>query len=84
MKSFGSTLAILGILAIVLDFVNMVPKVLAWIYSWGDGVAWGIKIGLIVVGGLLWLRGWQRVRAAAELTTNIKRLNVEFKQSGGL
>ena len=47
MKSFGSTLAILGILAIVLDFVNMVPKVLAWIYSWGDGVAWGIKIGLI-------------------------------------
>ena len=27
MKSFGSTLAILGILAIVLDFVNMVPKV---------------------------------------------------------
>ena len=57
MKSFGSTLAILGILAIVLDFVNMVPKVLAWIYSWGDGVAWGIKIALIVVGGALWLIG---------------------------
>lgn len=57
MKSFGSTLAILGILAIVLDFVNMVPKVLAWIYSWGDGVAWGIKIAFVVVGGVLWLIG---------------------------
>ena len=57
MKSFGSTLAILGILAIVLDFVNMVPKVLAWIYSWGDGVAWGIKIAFVVVGGALWLIG---------------------------
>ena len=79
MKSFGSTLAILGILAIVLDFVNMVPKVLAWIYSWGDGVAWGIKIGLIVGGvawgikiglivggGLLWLLGGNESDAAAE------------------
>ena len=52
MKSFGSTLAILGILAIVLDFVNMVPKVLAWIYSWG--------------GGLLWLLGGDESDAAAE------------------
>ena len=66
MKRFGSTLAILGILAIVLDFVNMVPKVLAWIYSWGDGVAWGIKIGLIVGGGLLWLLGGNESDAAAE------------------
>ena len=44
----------------------MVPKVLAWIYSWGDGVAWGIKIGLIVVGGLLWLLGGDESDAAAE------------------
>ena len=33
------------------------PKVLAWIYNWGDGVAWGIKIALVVVGGALWLIG---------------------------
>ena len=57
MKSFGSLLFILGLLAIGLTFVNAVPKVLAWIYLWGDGVAWGIKIGLVVVGAILWLLG---------------------------
>ena len=57
MKCFGSLLFILGLLAIGLNFVNAVPKVLAWIYLWGDGVAWGIKIGLVVVGAILWLLG---------------------------
>ena len=57
MKSFGSTLFILGLLAFGLNYMNAVPKVLAWIYLWGDGVAWGIKIGLVVVGAILWLLG---------------------------
>lgn len=57
MQNFGSTLAVLGILAIFLDLFNYVPKVLFWIYNWGDGVAWGIKIALIIVGGALWLIG---------------------------
>lgn len=50
----GATLAFLGVLAIVLDFVGYVPRLLFWIYNWGDTVAWGIKIGLIVVGGILY------------------------------
>lgn len=57
MQNFGSTLMGLGVLAIFLDFFNYVPKVLFWIYSWGDGVAWVIKIALLVVGGALWLIG---------------------------
>ena len=57
MKSFGSLLFILGLLAIGFNFVNAVPKGSAWIYLWGDGVAWGIKIGLVVVGAILWLLG---------------------------
>ncbi|MBH5330092.1 hypothetical protein H9Q10_10495 [Eikenella sp. S3360] len=57
MQNFGSTLAVLGVLAIFLDLFNYVPKALFWIYNWGDGVAWGIKIALIVVGGVLWLMG---------------------------
>ena len=57
MQNIGSALAILGILAIFLDFFNRVPKVLVWIYNWGDGVAWGIKIAFVVVGGVLWLIG---------------------------
>jgi len=57
MKGIGSTIAIFGVLAIVLDFANMVPRVLMWIYSWGEGVAWGIKIALVVVGVVLYLMG---------------------------
>ena len=49
MKNFGSFLLLLGVLAIVLDFFNYVPKLLFWIYEWGDGVAWIIKIALIML-----------------------------------
>lgn len=31
MKNFGSFLLLLGVLAIVLDFFNYVPKLLFWI-----------------------------------------------------
>ena len=68
MQNIGSTLAILGILAIFLDFFNRVPKVLAWIYNWGDGVAWGIKIAFVVVGGVLWLIGRKQEAAHPALT----------------
>lgn len=57
MKQIGSTLIILGVLAIVLSFINMVPRVLMWIYLWGEGPAWGIKIGVIVLGIILFLAG---------------------------
>ena len=57
MKSFGSLLLLLGVLAIVLEFFGYVPKLLFWIHEWGDGVAWAIKIALIVVAGILWLLG---------------------------
>lgn len=53
----GGTIAILGILAIVLDFVNRVPRVLMWIYNWGDNTAWIIKIALVVGGGILFFVG---------------------------
>ncbi len=57
MKKLGGTIAILGLLAIVLNFVNMVPRVLMWIYTWGEGVAWAIKIACVVLGGTLYLIG---------------------------
>jgi len=57
MRQIGSILAILGILAIGLDFANRVPTILAWIYNWGEGPAWAIKIGFVVVGGVLWFLG---------------------------
>ena len=53
MKSIGSGMMIFGALATVLGFFNSVPKILIWIYNWGEGVAWAIKIGLIVIGAVL-------------------------------
>lgn len=57
MRQIGSFLFVIGILAIVLNFMDRVPSLLVWIYQWGETPAWGIKIGLVVVGGLLWLIG---------------------------
>ncbi len=57
MRQIGSLAFILGILAIVLNYLDRVPTLLAWIYTWGEGPAWGIKIGLVVVGAVLWLLG---------------------------
>lgn len=42
-----------GLFAIVLNFFDRVPSILMWIYNWGEGVAWAIKIGLVVVGAIL-------------------------------
>ena len=53
MKSIGSLLIFYGILTIVLDFFNYVPRIMQWVYSWGDTTGWILKIGFVVVGYLL-------------------------------
>ena len=55
MKKIGGAMAFFGILAIVFGFLNRVTKILMWIYNWGETVAWIIKIGLVVVGGAMYL-----------------------------
>ncbi len=57
MKRIGSYMAIIGLVAIVMNFLDKVPTLLMWIYNWGDTVAWIIKIGLVVIGGALWFLG---------------------------
>ena len=57
MRKIGSYMAIFGVLAIVLNFFDRVPTLLMWIYSWGDTAAWAIKIGLVVVGAILFFIG---------------------------
>ncbi|WP_420378919.1 hypothetical protein [Gilvibacter sp.] len=57
MRKLGMYMAFFGLFAIVLNFVDRVPTILMWIYNWGEGVAWGIKIGLIVVGAVLFFMG---------------------------
>jgi len=57
MKRIGSFLMLIGLLAIVLNFINYVPRVLIWIYQWGEGPAWAIKIALLIVGLTLYIVG---------------------------
>lgn len=57
MKNIGAFLAVAGILATVLDFFGRVPKMLFWIYNWGDTMSWVIKIAMIALGAMLWFYG---------------------------
>ncbi len=57
MKSLGGNLFFFGVGAIVLYFLQMQFIILAWIDMWGPTVGWAIRIGLVVVGGALWLIG---------------------------
>lgn len=66
MKSFGSTLFILGLLAFGLSYMNAVPKVLAWIYNWGEDTAMWIKAGVTGGGALIWLLGHFAEKGAQE------------------
>ena len=44
-------------LAFGLNYMNVVPKVLVWIYEWVEDTALWIKAGITGSGALLWLAG---------------------------
>jgi len=54
LQNIGAAMVVAGLFAIVLDVINRVPSYLVWIYNWGDGVAWIIKIALVVLGAILY------------------------------
>lgn len=64
MKSIGGYLFFFGIGSIVLGFLNMQFIILSWIDTWGETTGWAIRIGMIVVGGVLWLLGRKQQEAA--------------------
>jgi hypothetical protein len=57
MRKIGGYMVFFGLFAIVLNVIDRVPTILIWIYSWGDSVAWAIKIGLVVMGAVLFFMG---------------------------
>lgn len=67
MRKFGGYMIFFGLFAIVLNFFDRVPSILMWIYNWGEGVAWAIKIGLIVIGAVMFFMGKPAEEAPAEL-----------------
>ncbi|WP_046755794.1 hypothetical protein [Kordia jejudonensis] len=57
MRTVGTYLAIFGIASVILSFFNMELRILMWIDMWGASVGWGIRIGLIVLGAILFFAG---------------------------
>lgn len=53
MRQLGLLLLILGIGSIVVHFMGREMSLLMWIDTWGEQVAWGIRIGVAVLGLLL-------------------------------
>lgn len=52
-SSIGSFMALAGIISSVLSFFDYNLRILTWIDNWGYTAGWGIRIGLIVVGAIL-------------------------------
>ena len=64
MKSWGMWLFIFGAGSFVLNMLGMEFVILGWIDNWGPTVGTAIRVGLMVVGALMWLVG--RRQAAAQ------------------
>ncbi len=63
MKSIGGLMLLLGLGSFVLHFMNMEFKLLSWVDNWGADIGVGIRVALIVVGGILWFLGNKREKA---------------------
>ncbi|MBP7901753.1 MAG: hypothetical protein KA015_02935 [Spirochaetes bacterium] len=55
MSSAGVFLLLLGIASIVMNFIGFVPKILVWIDMWGETIGWAIRIGIVVLGAVLFI-----------------------------
>ena len=59
MQSLGSLLVLLGAGSYVLHMINMEFILVSWVDNWGVSTGNGIRIGMIVVGAILWFVGRQ-------------------------
>jgi len=57
MKQFGIFLAIMGVGSFVLNLIGMEFRLLMWIDLWGTAIGTAIRIGLVILGALLFVIG---------------------------
>ena len=60
MQGIGGFMVLLGAGSFVLHFMDMEFKLLSWVDNWGPTAGIAIRIGLIVVGAILWFLGRQQ------------------------
>jgi hypothetical protein len=65
MQGLGGLLFFLGAGSFVLHYLKMEFILLSWVDNWGANVGIGIRIAMIVVGGILWLLGRQSAAKAS-------------------
>jgi len=63
MQSLGSLMVFLGVGSFLLHFANMELVLVSWVDNWGVSVGNGIRVAMILVGGILWLVGKQSKQA---------------------
>lgn len=54
MKFIGLFLLLTGLASLVLGFTGANLVVLNWLSQWGETASWGIRIGIAVLGGILY------------------------------
>lgn len=57
MRILGLLLLLFGVATLVVHFMNLQVDQLAWIGNWGEGAAWGIRGGAVVLGLILLASG---------------------------
>ena len=57
MKAIGALLALYGAASFVLVLMERHMSAFSWIDNWGTTTGTAIRIGLIVVGAVLWFMG---------------------------
>ena len=65
MQGFGALLVFLGAGSFVLKFINMEFILTSWVDNWGTGAGNGIRIAMIVIGGIIWFLGKQQANKQA-------------------
>lgn len=66
LTNLGGFLAISGIISCILYFIDYQLKILAWIDTWGVTLGWVIRIGLVVIGVLLFFIAGQKANNGEE------------------
>ncbi len=62
MRGLGILLIVFGIGSAILPFIDMQFRLMEWIDTWGEGPAWGIRAGAIVVGVIVLMAGSKKTK----------------------
>lgn len=64
MQRLGSLLVLLGAGSFVLHLINMEFILVSWVDNWGPTTGNAIRIGMVVIGAVLWFLGRQQAAKA--------------------